>query len=46
MSAEGYAPLKSGKTTCSFNNVGNVQDNGAKIEFYVTGPLTLKALVR
>jgi hypothetical protein len=43
VTAQGYAPLASGKTTCSFPDVGNVQNNGAQIKFLVTGPLTVKA---
>ena len=40
--AQGTAPLTSGKTTCSFPNIGNVTDSGAKIDFTATAPVTLK----
>jgi len=40
VTAKGYAPLAKGKTSCSFQNVGNVEANGASIVFSASGPLT------
>ena len=43
VTAAGYAPLASGKTTCSFPDIGNVENNGAKITFTAAGPITVRA---
>lgn len=43
VTAHGYAPLRSGQTTCSFMHVGKVVPGGAEIRFAVTGPLKVKA---
>jgi hypothetical protein len=43
VTAQGYAPLKSGQTKCGFTTIGNVENNGAKISFLVSGPLTVKS---
>jgi hypothetical protein len=43
VSAQGYVPLKSGQTKCGFTTTGNVENNGAKISFLVSGPLTVKS---
>jgi hypothetical protein len=42
VTAQGTAPLTAGKTTCSFPNIGNVIDSGAKIDFTATAPAILK----
>lgn len=41
LTAQGSAPLKSGKTTCTFDNIGKVSDSGALIKFTATAPITL-----
>jgi hypothetical protein len=42
VTAQFTAPLKSGKTTCTLNNLGNIIDSGAKIDFTATAPAVLK----
>ena len=42
VTAQGTAPLASGKTTCAFPNLGKFTDSGAKIDFTATAPATLK----
>jgi hypothetical protein len=43
ITAQGNASLNPGKTTCSNNNTGSVLDNGAKITFLATAPVTVRA---
>ncbi len=43
VTAIGNAPLASGKTTCSFPNVDNVETSGASVTFNATGPITVKS---
>ena len=43
LTAVGSAPLSSGKTTCSFPNVGNVASTGAAVTFVAAGPMTVRA---
>jgi len=43
ITAQGNASLNAGKTTCSNNNTGNVLDNGARITFLATAPVTVRA---
>jgi hypothetical protein len=42
ITAEGYAPLKTGKTSCSFDNTGLVEDSGASIVFAGTGTMAFR----
>ena len=42
VTAQFTAPLASGKTTCAFQNIGKIIDNGAKIDFTATAPAVLK----
>jgi len=42
VTAQFTAPLKSGKTTCTFATIGKITDSGAKIDFTATAPATLK----
>ena len=42
VTAQGSAPLKSGKTACSFLTIGKITGSGAEIKFTATAPVTLK----
>ena len=41
ITAAGWAPLSTGKTTCSFSNIGPVSSQGASIVFAASGPLSV-----
>jgi len=43
VTAQGYAPLKSGQTKCGFNTTGPVEDDGAQIKFVAAFPLKVLA---
>jgi hypothetical protein len=42
ITAQGVAPLNSGKTTCSNNTTGNVENGGARVSFLAVAPVTVK----
>ncbi len=42
LTAEGYAPLSKGQTKCGFTTTGPVINDGAKVTFLATGPITIK----
>ena len=42
VTAQGYAPLKSGDTKCSFTTTSPVEDNGAQVKFTASFPIKVK----
>jgi len=42
VTAQGYAPLKSGDTKCSFTTTSPVEDNGAQVKFVASFPIKVK----
>jgi len=41
LAAQGVATLNSGKTTCSNNTTGNVENEGARVSFLAVAPVTV-----